>query len=155
MPTAIPEHEHFAAAARRHRDDALHLHTQNRLPNADHLLGLGVECAIKSVLLELGIAQIQSLDKLPYYQVNPNTKPDKLSHLPPLATTASQAVSGRGSTRFVAAMSQIDVDYGQWDVADRYLDGLDVTPSVFASRKAAADDVFAVAQDSRLAGTLL
>jgi hypothetical protein len=40
----------FRDAARRHLDDAEHLHGEGRYPNADHLSGLAAECALKELV---------------------------------------------------------------------------------------------------------
>jgi hypothetical protein len=42
-------------AAQRHWDDANHLLDANRLPNADQLFGLSAECALKAIMLALGM----------------------------------------------------------------------------------------------------
>lgn len=45
----------FRDAAERHWEDAGHLLADARLANSDHLFGLSAECALKSVMLELGM----------------------------------------------------------------------------------------------------
>ena len=42
-------------AAQRHWDDANHLLSTNRLPNADQLFGVSAECALKAIMLPLGM----------------------------------------------------------------------------------------------------
>jgi hypothetical protein len=48
----------YAAAAKRHFDDAKHLQAEERLVNADHLYGFSVECALKAILKETRILEL-------------------------------------------------------------------------------------------------
>jgi len=45
----------FYDACKRHWNDAEHLFDQKRLANADHLFGLAAECALKAVMVALGM----------------------------------------------------------------------------------------------------
>lgn len=42
-------------AAKRHFDDATFLFSDKRYANSDHLFGLSSECALKSIMLALGM----------------------------------------------------------------------------------------------------
>lgn len=55
----------FKDAARRHWEDAELLGSHNRWPNADHLYGFAAECALKAVMVGLGM------------QLGPDGKPPK------------------------------------------------------------------------------
>jgi len=46
----------FRDAAKRHWEDAGFLSADSRLANADHLYGLSAECALKTVMLSLGMS---------------------------------------------------------------------------------------------------
>lgn len=45
----------FVDACTRHWEDAVHLEQQQRLANADHLYGMSAECALKAIMIGLGM----------------------------------------------------------------------------------------------------
>ncbi|MYW56288.1 hypothetical protein GTY64_33505 [Streptomyces sp. SID8376] len=62
VPETLQE-DQFAKAATRHFHDADYLHTDGRLPSADHLYGFAAECATKSLLLRFTDVAIGSSKK--------------------------------------------------------------------------------------------
>lgn len=156
MATRLPE-EHLANAARRHHDDAVHLHDDNRLPNADHHYGFAVECALKSLLVRYLGAEVpprvpgKPLGR-PRIPVQ-NSKPVYFGHLPGLWSDVAMQLHGRTGSA-LAGLLHNSQPFQSWNVDDRYLDGSSVDTTAIADRRTAAHRVLLLHQQALIAGVL-
>ncbi|WP_341643874.1 hypothetical protein [Thauera sp. SDU_THAU2] len=84
----------YADAAWRHWDDGLFLLADSRLANADHLFGLAAECALKAVMLPLGM------------KLKPSGVPEdkRHGHIDRLWDEFGAFVSSRGGARYGALL---------------------------------------------------
>lgn len=150
----MPHEEHFARAALRHHRDAKYLHADGRLPNADHLYGFAVECALKSMLLRYLGASMG-----PKSNGRPATKPwtphdqKEYGHLPKIWTDVSILAHGRTASKIAAVLSS-SMPFRGWDVADRYTDGASISAATVASRQAAAEAVLNLHDQAIISGVL-
>ena len=102
---------HYADATRRHWDDGLFLLEDRRLANADHLFGLAAECALKAVMLPLGM------------KLRPSGAPEdrRHGHIDRLWDEFGAFVSSRGGARYGALLSADQNPFaGSWKVDQRY-----------------------------------
>ena len=97
--------EEFAAAHRRHWEDAEFLFGDSRWPNADQLYGLSAECGLKTI--------IESLD----VPIRPGS--DYWSHVNELWPKFHTLVKDRNEMQYVMA----DDPFSNWLIGDRYTDG--------------------------------
>ena len=107
----------MAVAARRNLDAAIKLESENRELVASYLFGIAAECAIKAMLLELGLQ-------------NPKQRMDdpRYAHFPELLTLLRDQTSGRRSgalTRYI----QNPRFFQGWSIIIRYCDGKNVPSS--------------------------
>lgn len=101
----------YADAARRHWDDGFFLIDDSRLANADHLFGLAAECALKAVMLPLGM------------KLTPRGVPEdkRHAHIDRLWDEFGAFVSSRGGARYGALLSAHQNPFaGSWKVDQRY-----------------------------------
>lgn len=96
----IPHEEHYARAGRRHYDDAVYLHEDDRLPNADYHYGFAVECALKSLLLRFTHATMNprnpgSPPPARPWVPGPDGKAKSFGHLPELWSDVAALLHGR------------------------------------------------------------
>ncbi|MFI6297694.1 hypothetical protein ACIBEJ_39300 [Nonomuraea sp. NPDC050790] len=156
LPT--PPEEHFAQAALRHYDDAVYLHDDGRLPNADHHYGFSVECALKSLLLRhlnATMAPLKPGGKPSPCPWTPDAsgKPKQHKHLPGLWSDVATLVHGRsGST--LAAMLNSSAPFANWDVADRYHGNPPLSLTTVDERKSAAAQILTMHQQTLITGLL-
>lgn len=104
----------FPGAAKRHWGDAGHLLTDRRLPNADQLFGLSAECALKAVMVGLGMA------------LRADGAPDSRRHrvhINELWDEFLTFASNRGGARYSAHLSTLSSPFVDWDIAQRYAPG--------------------------------
>ncbi|UCM90630.1 HEPN domain-containing protein [Streptomyces marincola] len=151
-----PEH-HFARAAERHYRDALYLHQDGRLANADHHFGIAVECALKSLLIRFTAVSMRPRQAsakpatMPWAQDPVTGKVHTYSHLPWVATDVSLLTHGRSATRLGAALGQLSA-FDSWSVHDRYLDASDVVVQDVARRRTVAGEIISVHEHALITG---
>lgn len=104
----------FTDAHRRHWDDAELLFANSRWPNADQLYGFSVECALKAVMLALGMP------------VHPTTgSPVQRAHrkhvqeLWPAFMTFATFAKGRQGGRYLSLLPSSS-PFANWSHHDRY-----------------------------------
>lgn len=113
----------YADAARRHWDDGGYLLADGRLANADHLFGLAAECALKAVMLPLGM------------KLRPGGVPEdrRHGHIDRLWDEFGAFVSSRGGARYGALLSAHHNAFaGSWKVDQRYDAHSGFTPATVA-----------------------
>ncbi len=113
----------YADAAKRHWDDGGYLLADHRLANADHLFGLAAECALKAVMLPLGM------------ELNPTGAPKdrRHGHIDRLWDEFGAFVSSRGGARYAALLNAHQNPFtGSWKVDQRYDAGAGCTPATVA-----------------------
>jgi hypothetical protein len=102
----------FRDAAERHWEDATYLLADSRLANADHLFGLSAECALKAVMLGLGML------------LRPDGAPQETGHRKHIDKLWDEFIgfaTGRGGVRYAAMLSGVSNPFADWDVAHRYV----------------------------------
>lgn len=157
MSTPLPD-QHYALAARRHHDDAVYLHDDGRLPNADHHYGFAVECALKSLLLRYLQASMKPMksggrpSNKPWV-VGSDGKPMTFGHLPHIWSDVAMLLHGRSGS-ILAGVLTGSAPFGDWTVDDRYLDGASVTPQAVSRHRAAAGQILLLHQQALIAGVL-
>lgn len=100
----------YRDAAHRHWEDAEHLFDGSRWANADHLYGLAAECALKAVMLRLGM------------RLHPSGRPEDpyAVHIDRLWSQFSVFASGRGGHRYAVHISGHSNPFWDWDIGQRY-----------------------------------
>lgn len=101
----------FRDAAERHWEDANHLLENTRLANADHLFGLSAECALKAVMLSLGM-MLQADDA-------PANRQHRV-HINQLWDGFITFVNDRNGTYYAVRMTGILNPFDNWDINQRY-----------------------------------
>ncbi|MFF4947259.1 hypothetical protein [Streptomyces rubiginosohelvolus] len=157
MPQTSTE-DHFARAATRHHDDAIYLHDDGRLPNADHHFGFAVECALKSLILRHTAASMNPTKQGGRPSAKPwapdaSGKPQHFGHLPGLWSDVALLLHGRGGSILSGVLSA-SKPFDTWAVEDRYLDGAAATQSDVRNRRAAAQKILSLHQQALIAGVL-
>ncbi|MFC7380763.1 hypothetical protein [Sphaerisporangium rhizosphaerae] len=153
----FPPEDHFAQAARRHYEDAVYLHDDERLPNADHHYGFSVECALKSLLLRHLNATMAPLKpggkpSAKPWTLDANGKPRTHGHLPDLWSDVAALAHGRsGGT--LAGMLNSSAPFATWDVTDRYHGAPSLSATTMNERKAAAAQILTMHQQTLITGT--
>jgi hypothetical protein len=107
----------YKIAACRHWNDAQHLEAEGRLPNADQLYGIAAECALKSVMLGLG------MEMTPDARKPKSSKYGHINKLWPEFLTFAEGHSGASYASLIPAANS----FGDWAVDDRYEDGTGYT----------------------------
>ena len=101
----------FRDAAERHWEDATYLLADSRLANADHLFGLSAECALKALMLGLGmVLRPDGAPQDPKHRVHINNLWDEFIGL----------ATGPDGARYAALLSGTSNPFKYWDVAQRY-----------------------------------
>lgn len=112
MPTSYPE------SAKRHLRDAEFLcdsHDVARLPNASQLFGFSAECALKAVLIGLGVPTNPAHGGV--------AKRKEFGHLPGLWQQFSAYAGGQLGGKYLAALQPAAgtvAPFANWSVDDRY-----------------------------------
>ena len=114
-------------AAQRHWDDANHLLSTNRLPNADQLFGVSAECALKAIMLPLG---------MPMNNDRPSNK--KHGHINVLWDEFITFATGKGQAHYAAALGTIN-PFLNWDVGQRYDHSSVISPQIVTDHKVSAE----------------
>lgn len=101
----------FPEAAKRHWSDAGHLLMDQRFPNADQLFGLSAECALKAVMVGIGMA------------LRSDGAPDARKHrvhIDELWDEFLTFVANRGGARYSVHLTAVNNPFSDWDVGQRY-----------------------------------
>lgn len=118
-------------AAQRHWDDANHLLKDTRLSNSDQLFGLSAECALKAIMLALG---------MPMKNGRPADS-KKHGHINVLWDEFITFANGKGQAQYAAALGTTN-PFHQWDVAQRYENGSVISMQIVTDHKNAAETAF-------------
>ena len=118
-------------AAQRHWEDANYLLSAARLPNADQLLGVSAECALKAIMLPLG---------MPMKKGRPADS-KKYGHINVLWEEFITFANGRGQAHYAAALDETN-PFVNWDVGQRYEHGSVISVQIVADHKKSAEIAF-------------
>jgi hypothetical protein len=131
----------FKDAARRHWDDAELLDNNRRWPNADHLYGFAAECALKAVMVGLGM------------QLGPDGKPPKphAVHIHQLWDQFLTFANGQGQAGY-AAMLQQSNPFSAWHENQRYWGSTTIGPADAQAHCAGARQALGVLSQARQDG---
>lgn len=117
-------------AAQRHWDDANHLLSNNRLPNADQLFGLSAECALKAIMLPMG---------MPMNNGRPAEK--KHGHINVLWDEFITFANGKGQAHYAAALGASN-PFKCWKIDQRYENGSAISMQTVEDHKKSAEITF-------------
>jgi hypothetical protein len=123
----MPDYDH---AAQRHWDDATLLLAAQRLPNADQLFGLSAECALKAIMLPLGMKM--KGDK-------PEDK--KHGHIDCLWDEFISFVNSRNGAKYAASLHSRN-PFSGWRVHQRYEHSSHILPQAVSDHKDGAEQAF-------------
>jgi hypothetical protein len=118
-------------AAQRHWDDANHLLSSSRLPNADQLFGLSAECALKAIMLSLG---------MPMNNGRPADS-RKHGHINVLWDEFITFANGKGQAHYAAALGATN-PFLHWNVGQRYEHASVVNLQIVTDHKNSAEIAF-------------
>lgn len=107
----------YRDAAERHWEDAGCLLADNRAANADHLFGLSAECALKAMMMGLGMP------------LRPDGAPKESRHRVHINDLWDEFVSfasSRGGARCTTYVDGISNPFDDWNVAQRYAHRADI-----------------------------
>jgi hypothetical protein len=157
--------DHYAGAALRHHNDAVYLHDDGRLPNADHHFGFAVECALKSLMLrytQVTVAPVrqggQPTNK-PYIPQQAG-RPKFIEHLPEAWSDTGDVISDatlllRGRTgSALSSLLAASEPFATWSVHDRYSDGTSVNESDVVARRASSAQILSLHEQALIDGVL-
>lgn len=119
----------FRDAAERHWEDAGYLLSETRLANADQLFGLSAECALKAVMLSLGMT------------LRPDGAPEDRQHRVHINHLWNEFVAfahDRSGAHYAARMTGIPNPFDDWDVNQRYQHRSSITRQVVEKHQQAA-----------------
>ncbi|MFW5640671.1 MAG: SAM-dependent methyltransferase [Thermodesulfobacteriota bacterium] len=119
----------FRDAAERHWEDAEYLMADTRTANADHLYGLSAECALKAVMLALGMA------------LRPDGAPDDRRHrvhINQLWNEFESFADSRNGACYASKLADVPNPFMDWDVNQRYDQRTGITPAVAETHKQGA-----------------
>jgi hypothetical protein len=131
----------FKDAARRHWEDAELLGSHNRWPNADHLYGFAAECALKAVMVGLGM------------QLGPDGKPPKpyAVHIHQLWDQFLIFANGKSQAGY-AAMLQPSNPFKTWHESQRYGDSTGIGSADANAHRSGASQALGVLSKARQDG---
>lgn len=135
----------FRDAADRHFGDADLLSSNNHVANADHLFGLSAECALKAVMLGLGM------------HLKPNGAPTETRHkvhINKLWPEFSTFALGRKGTKYATAIDPTANPFNDYDVDQRYSHRSDITDATLNGHKTGAETAMKVLITAKLDGVL-
>jgi hypothetical protein len=121
----------FYDSAQRHWGDANYLLSKTRLPNADQLFGLSAECALKAIMLPLGMPM-------------KNGRPadgKKHGHINVLWDEFITFANGKGQAHYAAALGTTN-PFVNWDVGQRYEHGSVISMQIVTDHKISAEVAF-------------
>jgi hypothetical protein len=135
----------FRDAAERHWEDAACLLAESHMANADHLFGLSAECALKAIMLALGMT------------LRPDGVPADRQHRVHIDQLWNEFVSfanARSGARYASPLSGVPNPFVNWNVNQRYNHRADVTPGVAEDHHQAARTVKQVLDQAVLNGDI-
>ena len=135
----------FRDAADRHWDDAGDLFGNLRLANADHLFGLSAECALKAVMLALGMKLGSG---------GAPTKQQHREHVNRLWDKFVSFANNRGGARYAGALLTSPNPFHDWDVSQRYEHRSRFTQAAVKKHQKAADSAMRALQRAVLDGVI-
>lgn len=136
----------FRDAAERHWEDAGYLLTDSRIANADHLFGLSAECALKAIMVTLGMT------------LKPDGKPMNplyRKHINKLWNEFVSFATSRNGVRYASQLSALSNPFTNWDIDQRYHHRSGVTFVVAENHQHAAQVVKQVLDDAILNGDII
>ncbi len=134
----------FADAAYRHEKDAKLLYDHQRWPNADQLVGLAAECALKAVMRALGM------------KIRPEGSPEERKHrvhVDDLWDEFFAFANGNGGNRY-AGMLRRENPFSDWRIEQRYHRSSAIGRPVVDAHREATAQVFVVLRAAREDGRL-
>ena len=134
----------FGDAATRHWEDAELLRSNERWANADHLYGVVAECALKAVMVMLGMA----------------ARPDDGSpadhrhrrHINHIWSVFESFAAGRSEGRYSGVLPA-GTPFADWDAAQRYAARCEFSEGRVTPHRAAAHGVRRILDRARLDGS--
>ncbi|MEU1177579.1 hypothetical protein ABZ464_08010 [Streptomyces sp. NPDC005820] len=153
MPETLQE-DQFAKAATRHFHDADYLHTDSRLPSADHLYGFAAECATKSLLLRFTDVAIGPSKKPEVVDPADPEKPLQFGHVDQLVREVRLWAHGRGGAALYSALDGDLRAFRKWNVSTRYSDGSYAQAEMVERRQGAARRILCLHEQALLNGKL-
>ena len=135
----------YRDAAERHWKDAQYLSTDNRTANADHLLGLSAECALKAVMQGVGMT------------IDPGGVPTDKSHrvhINKLWDEFSTFSHTRGGARFAIIIDAHPNPFIDWDIAQRYCHRAGITNAILENHRQGALNTRKVLNNAVLEGVI-
>lgn len=154
----IAEEEHYARAGNRHFYDAVYLHGDGRIPNADYHYGFAVECALKSLLLRFTQATMDPPKPGKAPAIRPwvrgsDGKAQYFGHLPGLWSDVAALLHGRAGSMLAGVLGG-SAPFNTWSVDHRYRDGEDINEIDVRERRTAAEQILGLHQQALIAGVL-
>ena len=136
----------FRDAAERHSEDAGHLLGDARSANADHLFGLSAECALKAVMLSLGMT------------LRPDGAPEDRQHRVHINQLWNEFVTfahDRSGAHYAARMAGVLNPFDDWDVNQRYQHRSSITRELAEKHQQAAMTAKQVLETAVLNGDVI
>jgi len=128
----------FRDAADRHWTDSWYLSNNNRLPNADHLLGLAAECALKAIMLGLGML------------LRTDGAPDEKGHRVHINELWDEFITfaqKRNGTHYAAMLSGNPNPFSDWNINQRYNHRTQFNEPLVTNHRTATKAVMKVLQE--------
>jgi hypothetical protein len=131
----------FRDASERHWDDSEYLFTDTRLANADHLLGLAAECALKAVMQFLG---------MPLRADGAPAGDRHRKHIDKVWDEFITFAQNASGAHYAAMLSGNPNPFSDWDVNQRYNHRIQFNESIVRSHRQAAEQTRRVLQEAIL-----
>jgi len=135
----------FRDAASRHWEDAGHLLNGKRLANADHLCGIAAECALKTIMMALGMT------------LKPGGKPvepEGQNHINKLWIEFISFAQARGGSKYAAMIDPTINPFDDWKVDQRYEHRSIITDAKVENHRKAAENIMAILDMAILDGAV-
>lgn len=136
----------FRDSAERHWEDAGYLLADTRVANADHLFGLSAECALKAVMLALGMTlRPDGAPSDRQYRVHINQLWDEF-------ITFADSRSGAHYTSLIYGVPNL---FANWDVNQRYQHRSSITQELADEHQQAAKKAKQILETAVLNGVVI
>jgi hypothetical protein len=135
----------YRDAAERHWEDAGFLMNDNRAANADHLFGLAAECALKAVMLGLGM------------QLRPDgapVEPEHRKHVDSLWGEFCSFAQGRNGAKYAVVVSSVANPFSSWSISQRYEHRANITQAIMKEHEKGARKAMNVLKQAFLDGVV-
>jgi hypothetical protein len=129
----------YRDAAERHWEDAGFLINKNRKANADHLFGLAAECALKAVMLGLGM------------QLRPDGAPVESRHRKHVDSLWGEFCSfaqGRNGAKYAAMVSSVANPFSGWNISQRYEHRANINQAIVKKHEKDAESAMKVLREA-------